>query len=120
VFLLAIVYRLLGGFDDEELTSLLTLISSVSAIYIGALFKYIGDSIKEGPEQTTEDKEISVGKLIIWIVPIHCIILAAFISAKAFTLITFKQMNICLGALEVIFGGFLGVFIDQIFPSRKN
>lgn len=124
LLVIIIIYYFLGGFDKEELTSLLTLLTAISTIYIGALFKYIsGNLVEIVPEKTNgaeEKSEVVKGKIILWIVPIHFVLLFGIISAKAFAQINFQDMNIMLGLLEAFFGGSMGLVINQVFPAGKQ
>ncbi len=112
----------MGGFDIEELSSLITLLTAISAIYMGALFKYIGGNIlqDEDDEQLSKPVNVTNAKLITKVIPLHFVLLSAIISAKAFTLIPFPIMNIFLGLIEAVFGTYLGMIINQIFLPPKG
>ena len=119
IIVMTIVYYFLGGFDTEELSSLLTLLTAVSAIYLGSLFKYLGGSIAKAEALDAPEPAAGPGKLVLWIVPVHFMLLTGIISAKAFTQITFQEMNIFLGLVEAVFGSYLGVIISQVFNAKK-
>ena len=115
---LTIVYYIAKGFDAEEFSSLLTLLTAVSAIYFGTLFQYIGNSLQAIVVHRNHPIP-KVAQLIQWIVPVHFILIAGIISAKAFTQITFKEMNIFLGLIEAIFGTYVGYIITTLFNLEK-
>lgn len=121
LIVIVLVYYFLGGFDSEELTSLLTLLTAISAIYVGALFKYIGENVTKKPSTNEIQKELNIfaGKFVLWVVPIHFFLLFGVISAKAFAFIPFQDMNMLLGIIEMLLGGYMGLIINRIFDSDK-
>ncbi|MEL6717279.1 MAG: hypothetical protein AAFO82_19620 [Bacteroidota bacterium] len=119
LIVMSIGYYLARGFDTEEFTSLITLLTAVSAIYLGTLFQYIGNSLKI---VETEPKEHSIPKtaqLIRWIIPLHFVLITSIITAKAFTQITFKEMNLLLALIEGFFGAYIGHIITTLFNLEK-
>jgi hypothetical protein len=121
VICIAIVYYTLHGFDKEELSGVITLLTSLAAIYIGVLSKYIGDSFKNTSNVApTATSQPPFGNILQWIVPIHYIVVIAILSVKAFTRMTYSEMNLFLGLLEASFGGYIGYIISAIFGIENN
>lgn len=116
---LLIVYKLLNGFDMGEFSATLTLISSVSAVYVGILFKYIGKSIipKDDPKV---NQAVAHQDLLTWIVPLHFGILLLILSLKAFTVITFQTMNLILAFIEMGFGGAIGYLLMAVYDLQEE
>ncbi len=121
LIIITIVYYLFHGFDLEEMSFIVTLLSSLAAIYIGVLSKYIGDSFKNtSKDVAVETFQPPFGRILQWIVPVHYIIVLAIISIKAFTQMTYAEMNLFLGLLEASFGGYIGYIISAIFKEESN
>ncbi len=121
LFFASITYYILRGFTQDELTNLIVLLGSLAAIYIGSSFKFIGMTIKKSADNKEVDSQnLFFSKLILWIVPIHYLLFLTIISCKAFTLITFKEMIIFLGILEVCFGVYMGQVIDTLYKVEKT
>lgn len=118
---ITIVYYILHGFDAEELSGIITLLTALAAIYIGVLSKYIGDSLKSiSNDEIAKTSPSPFGRILQWIVPVHYLVVLAIISAKAFTLITYHEMNLFLGLLEASFGGYMGYIISAIFRTENE
>lgn len=84
LILITIVYYFLHGFDAEEFSSLITLLTAISAVYVGTLFQFIGQSI-EKPEEKEENQttttKIPYANVLKWIVPVHFVLVLLIISA---------------------------------------
>jgi hypothetical protein len=115
-----VIYYIFHGFDMEEMTGLVALISSLAAIYIGTLSKYLGGIIKNVRNKSEKVNQPPLAKILQLIVPCHYLLILAIISCKAFTIITYTEMNLFLTILEVSFGGYVGYIISSIFDTENN
>lgn len=116
---LLVLYKLLNGFDMGEFSATLTLISSVSAIYVGILFKYIGKSVLPSDDPNA-NQPVAHQSLLTWIVPVHFGILLLILSLKAFTVITFQTMNLLLAFIEMGFGGAIGYLLMAVYELKEE
>lgn len=141
---ISILYYILGGFDLKEFSALIAVLGSVSAIYLGALFQFLGKKIKAEKEElntsieknqsfytSTSSTEIGTSDssprpnttaskwkafdLLRWIIPAHFLLLFGIITLKAFTQINAQEMNIFLTLVEGAFGGYMGYLVNAIF-----
>lgn len=116
-------YYLVQGFDAEEFSATITLLTSVSAIYIGTLLQFLGRSISDQSVQKSEPEpphEVPLAGIVPWIVPLHFLLLMGVLSAKAFTLITFAEMNYFLLLIEGILGAYTGFIIHALFHQNNS
>lgn len=116
LILITIIYFFLHGFDIEEFSALITLLTSISAVYLGSLFKFFGKALKEETQKTYDESELPrAAKIVHWIVPANFVIVLLLISAKAFTIITYTEMTLVLGLVESSFGVYAGQIISELF-----
>lgn len=122
LILVSVVYYLMGGFDLVEISSLITLLTAVSAIYVGALFQFIGKQIKNQSITQSEPTkhDFPFASTLRWIIPGHFMLLFLIISAKAFTLVNFQEMNLFLALIEGSFGGFIGYIVNALFNTSEK
>jgi len=119
--LVTITYYILDAFDFGEFSGTIVLLTALAAIYMGALFKYIGASIQKCPKENEEQKnQVPFSKFIQLIVPIHYIVVFIIITLKAIPLINYGEMNLFLGFIEATFGSYMGYIISAIFKIEEE
>lgn len=113
-----ILFFAFRGFDREEFTTLMGLLGPITAVYIGTLFRHLGNSLQGTavPEKGEKVGITSYGTLIQWIIPLHFFLIFGLITAKAaFNLISFDDMMLIFTFVETSFGGYVGYVISSIF-----
>ncbi len=122
LYLSTIIYYFFLGFDDEELTVLIGLLTPITTVYMAAMIKYAvsNKNVMENPE-----KDIRVNKLYItitsWAIPAHFFILFFAISAKALVnAINFEQLKIIFTIVESLFGAYVGIIVSSLYKVPKE
>lgn len=114
------VYYLLRGFDFEEFTSLMGILAPITALYGGAIFRYIGRSITE-PNLNGRDN-VPINGLVKWLVHGHFITVMLLISMKALApnVLNFQDMTMFLTLVESALGVYMGNIILALFEQKKE
>src|SRR6185436_16523414 len=91
--LLSIVFYVSGFIDTDDFNTLISLLIPISAIYVGALFQFLGNSIKAvaGADASTAKMDGRKLSLIQWIIRLHFVLILAIIVAKILPLINTRQ-----------------------------
>lgn len=113
------VYYLLRGFDFEEFTSLMGILAPVTALYGGAVFRFLGRSITEPNLNGQNGQPIS--SLVKWLVHGHFITVLTLISMKALApnILNFQDMIMFLTLVESAVGVYMGNIILALFEDGK-
>lgn len=115
------VYYLLRGFDFEEFTSLMGILAPVTAMYGGAVFRYIGRSITE-PNLNGKNSQ-PINNMVRWLVNGHFVTVMLLISLKALApnILNFQDMTMFLTLVESALGVYMGNIILALFePEAKK
>ena len=114
---LSIVFYVSGFIDTDDLNTLVSLLIPISAIYVGALFQFLGNSIKAvaGAEASTAQMDARKLSLILWIIRLHFLLILAIIVAKILPLINTRQMSLLFTLVEGVFGSFIGYIINSVY-----
>jgi hypothetical protein len=114
------VYYILRGFDFEEFTSLIGILGPVTALYGGAVFRYIGRSITEPNLNGHGGAPIS--SLVKWLVNGHFAIVFGLITLKAFApnILNFQDMTMFLTFVESAIGIYMGNIILALFEDKPG
>ena len=114
------VYYLLRGFDFEEFTSLMGILAPVTALYGGAVFRYIGRSITE-PNFNGKNGDLPMNSLVKWLVHGHFFTVMLLISLKALApnVLNFQDMTMFLTLVESALGVYMGNIILALFEVKK-
>ncbi|MBK7938220.1 MAG: hypothetical protein IPJ82_14540 [Lewinellaceae bacterium] len=114
------VYYILHGFDFEEFTSLMGVLAPVTALYGGAVFRFLGRSITDPNLNVQNDAPIN--SLVKWLVHGHFIIVLSLISLKALApnILNFQDMTMFLTLVESALGVYMGNIILALFEGGKN
>ena len=114
------VYYLLRGFDFEEFTSLMGILAPITALYGGAVFRYIGRSIME-PALNGKTNE-PINSLVKWLVNGHFVTVMLLISLKALApnVLNFQDMTMFLTLVESALGVYMGNIILALFEVKKT
>ena len=114
------IYYILRGFDFEEFTSLIGILGPVTALYGGAVFRYIGRSITE-PHLNGQNMA-PVSALVKWLVNGHFAVVLALISLKAFApnILNFQDMTMFLTFVESAIGVYMGNIILALFEGKAE
>lgn len=118
---IASVYYLLRGFDFEEFTALMGILAPVTAMYGGAVFRFIGRSITE-PNLNGNSNQ-PVNNMVKWLVHGHFVTVMALISLKALApnILNFQDMIMFLTLVESALGVYMGNIILALFePQAKK
>jgi len=126
LIVITIIFGILRGFDREEFTALMALLGPITAVYVGTLFRYLGNSLSDEQANgaiTNREQRIgmtSYGTLLRLIIPLHFIIILGLISAKAlFNAISFDDMTLIFAFVETTFGGYVGYIISSLFGVKS-
>lgn len=114
------VYYLLRGFDFEEFTSLIGILAPVTAMYGGAVFRYIGRSITE--PNLNGQNGVPINSMVKWLVHGHFVTVLVLISLKALApnVLNFQDMTMFLTLVESALGVYMGNIILALFEPKKN
>ncbi len=122
LILLTILLYAFSGIIDDELISILTTLSAISALYVAPLFQFFSEGLKR-VEKTVINAEISNTfsvKLIKLIIPAHFVIVGGLIFIKSLNILSFKEMNLFLGFIETTFGAYMGYIITSLFKLKEK
>ena len=113
------VYYLLRGFDFEEFTSLMGILAPVTALYGGAVFRFLGRSITE--PNLNGQNGMPISSLVKWLVHGHFITVLILISVKALApnILNFQDMIMFLTLVESALGVYMGNIILALFEGGK-
>ncbi|MCS6928913.1 MAG: hypothetical protein NZM43_05395 [Saprospiraceae bacterium] len=114
------VYYLMRGFDLEEFTSLIGILAPITAMYGGAVFRYIGRSITE-PILNHNNSKAPINNLVRWLVHGHFAAVMLLISLKALApnILNFRDMVIFLTLIESALGVYMGNIILALFEPPQ-
>jgi hypothetical protein len=114
------VFYILRGFDFEEFTSLMGILAPVTALYGGAIFRFLGRSITEPNLNVQNSAPIS--SLVKWLVNGHFIIVLSLITLKALApnILNFQDMTMFLTFVESALGVYMGNIILALFEGRQE
>lgn len=116
----ACIYYILRGFDFEEFTSLMGILAPVTALYGGAVFRFLGRSITE-PNLNAQNGT-PINSLVKWLVHGHFIIVLGLISLKALApnILNFQDMTMFLTFVESALGVYMGNIILALFEGKTE
>jgi hypothetical protein len=114
------VYYILKGFTFEEFTSLMGVLAPVTALYGGAVFRFLGRSITE-PNLETQN-EAPINGLVKWLVNGHFATVLTLISMKALdpALLNFQDMTMFLTLVESALGVYMGNILLALFEGKTK
>jgi len=114
------IFYLLRGFDFEEFTSLMGVLGPITALYGGAVFRFLGRSITE-PNLTTQNAA-PINGLVKWLVNGHFVTVLVLISLKALApnLLNFQDMTMFLTLVESALGVYMGNIILALFEVKSE
>lgn len=115
------IYYILKGFDGEELSVIIALLSPVTAVYLAAMFKYAADTRHK--EEPLDDRKVSKLYVMItnWSIPLHFGIIFLTISMKAlFNFITFEQLKLIFAGTESLFGAYVGIIVASLYKVEVH
>jgi len=114
------IFYILRGFDFEEFTSLMGILAPVTALYGGAVFRFLGRSITE-PNLNTQNGA-PINSLVKWLVNGHFIIVLGLISLKALApnILNFQDMTMFLTFVESALGVYMGNIILALFEGKSE
>lgn len=121
LILVVIIIFMAKGFDSEDFTTLMGILTPITAIYTGTLFKYIGHRISKESDKENKTGELPYGQYLIYIVPGHFIIILSLIFARGlFNIITFNEMILIFTFIESSFGAYVGYIISALFEAKEK
>lgn len=114
------IYYILRGFDFEEFTSLMGVLAPITALYGGAVFRYLGRSITE-PNFNLQNGA-PVNSLVKWLVHGHFATVMLLISLKALApnVLNFQDMTMFLTFVESALGVYMGNIILALFEVKSK
>jgi hypothetical protein len=115
---LSVVFYVGAFIDTDDFNTLISLLIPISAIYVGALFQFLGNSLKAvaaSPETSTAQMDDRKLSLILWIIRLHFILILAIVVAKILPLINTRQMSLLFTLVEGVFGSFIGYIINSVY-----
>jgi hypothetical protein len=123
LLLLVFVLYLFQGFDQDEISGITALLISISSIYVAPVIQFIGKNLntnQEGADKNTLTKNIPYGNLISAIIILHFFLVCIIIIFKALPIITYFEMNIFLGLIEVSFGTYISHIISSMYKINTK
>lgn len=117
------IYYLLRGFDFEEFTTLMGILGPITAMYGGAVFRYIGRNLADSTTNGNGNgAKVSISAMVRWLVHGHFAIVMTLISLKAFTpnILSFQDMVIFLTLVESALGVYMGNIILALFEPQQQ
>lgn len=121
LFVTIIVLYLFSGFLPDEFTTLISLISPVTAVYIGALVKY---AVENKNVMDAEKTEKPVNKLYVtisyWSIPFHFVAIFLIVNLKAVNILTFDDLKIAFSIVETFFGVYVGYIVSSLFKVDEG
>lgn len=112
------IYYLLHGFDLDEFTLLMGMLAPVTALYGGAVFRFIGKAITDGPA-VGNGSDPDVSGLVKFLVHGHFITVLTLISLKAlFNFISFQDMTMFFTLVETGVGVYMGNILLALFENK--
>lgn len=114
------VLYILRGFDFEEFTSLMGILAPVTALYGGAVFRFLGRSITE--PNLNGQNDMPINGLVKWLVNGHFVIVLLLISLKALApnVLNFQDMTMFLTLVETALGVYMGNIILALFEGKTS
>ena len=114
------VLYILKGFDFEEFTSLIGILAPVTALYGGAVFRFLGRSITE--PNLNGQNNTPINGLVKWLVNGHFAAMLSLISLKALApnILNFQDMTMFLTLVESALGVYMGNIILALFEDGKK
>lgn len=114
------VFYILRGFDFEEFTSLMGVLAPVTALYGGAVFRFLGRSITE-PNLNAQNGN-PINSLVKWLVNGHFVIVLSLITLKALApnVLNFQDMTMFLTLVESALGVYMGNIILALFEGKSE
>ncbi len=113
------VFYILRGFDFEEFTSLMGVLAPITALYGGAVFRFLGRSITE-PNLAGQNSH-PINGLVKWLVNGHFVIVLSLITIKALApnVLNFQDMTMFLTLVESALGVYMGNIILALFEGKN-
>ena len=129
--ILVVIILIIYPADEGEIIDLVAILSPITAIYLGVLAQYIGNSIRsanvqeevnsdEKEEEQKPLKKVPYASLIKWLVTSHFIIVIMVLLMKPFSILTFGETKIILVTIETLFGVYLGYIITAVFNVSES
>ncbi len=114
------VLYILRGFDFEEFTSLMGILAPVTALYGGAVFRFLGRSITE--PNLNGQNAMPINGLVKWLVNGHFVIVLSLITIKALApnILNFQDMTMFLTLVESALGVYMGNIILALFEGKTS
>lgn len=112
------VYYILRGFDFEEFTTLIGILGPITALYGGAVFRFIGRSITE--PHLNGQNDLPINSLVKWLVHGHFVVVLLLISLKALApnVLNFQDMTMFLTLVESAIGVYMGNILLALFGKE--
>jgi hypothetical protein len=121
LIVIVIILFMAKGFDPEDFTTLMGLLTPITAVYTGTLFKYFGHRISKASDKENKTEELPYGRFLTFIVPGHFIIILSLISARGmFNIISFNDMILIFTFIETSFGAYVGYIISALFETKEK
>ncbi|MEI6408274.1 MAG: hypothetical protein WCR52_02730 [Bacteroidota bacterium] len=120
LIVLSCVFYILRGFDFEEFTSLMGVLAPITALYGGAVFRFLGRSITE--PNLNGQNNAPINSLVKWLVHGHFAAVFTLISLKALApnVLNFQDMTMFLTFVESALGVYMGNIILALFEGKKE
>lgn len=114
------VFYILRGFDFEEFTSLMGILAPITALYGGAVFRFLGRSITD--PNLNGQNNAPINALVKWLVNGHFIIVLSLITLKALApnILNFQDMTMFLTLVESALGVYMGNIILALFEGKME
>lgn len=109
-----------GGFTNEQAQATMSLLAPAFAAYLSVI---LGSYLLEHRNQDVDGRKFVAGPLVAfgwWLFPLYVVVILWFINRKAAGDLSFAEMNIGLGLVESVLGGYVGQIVMAFFKKSGD
>jgi len=108
-----------GGFSNEQALAIISLLAPTFAAYLSVI---LADYLRAHRTAATPARRFVAGPLVAfgwWLFPIYIVVILWFINRKVTGDLSFAQMNVGLGLVESVLGGYVGQIVMAFFKKGE-
>jgi len=117
---LVVVFFLMGGFEFDEMTTIISLVLPVFAVYTSGIVKYIISRKHKSTKGRLVSKSYAFISFLMPVVFIAAVFSVITLSAFNYGFSSFEQLKYMLGLVEVVFGAYMGVIMASMYELDKQ
>jgi hypothetical protein len=120
-----IVLYILKGFRPDEFEQLCKLLAPIYTLYVGAVIRHVIANPNKKTVQPDDEPEIELNEAYISTSKIFVyghliIILSSIWLFGLFHIVDFSDFTSWITIIEVVFGGYAGLFLTHLFANEKS